>query len=94
MEYEKAAEYRDEINAVERISERQKVSNISENDIDVIGLYRDEYEICIEIFYIRNSKMIGRDNFFLKGLNDEDNKEIISDFIKQYYTGRSFFQIK
>ena len=94
MEYEKAAEYRDEINAVERISERQKVSNISENDIDVIGLYRDEYEICIEIFYIRNSKMIGRDNFFLKGLNDEDNKEIISDFIKQYYTGRSFFPNK
>ena len=94
MEYEKAAEYRDEINAVERISERQKVSNISENDIDVIGLYRDEYEICIEIFYIRNSKMIGRENFFLKGLNDEDNKEIISDFIKQYYTGRSFFPNK
>lgn len=94
MEYEKAAELRDQISAVERISQRQKVSNISENDIDVIGLYRNEYESCIEIFYIRNSKMIGRDHFFLKGLNDEDDKEIISDFIKQYYVGRSFLPNK
>ena len=94
MDYEKAAELRDQINAIDRISQRQKVSNISENDIDVIGLYKDEYEICIEIFYIRNSKMVGRDNFFLKGLNDEDDKEIISDFIKQYYMGRSFFPNK
>ena len=94
MDYEKAAELRDQINAIDRISQRQKVSNISEHDIDVIGLYKDEYEICIEIFYIRNSKMVGRDNFFLKGLNDEDDKEIISDFIKQYYMGRSFFPNK
>ena len=94
MDYEKAAELRDQINAIDRISQRQKVSNISENDIDVIGLYKDEYEICIEIFYIRNSKMVGRDNFFLKGLNDEDDKEIVSDFIKQYYMGRSFFPNK
>lgn len=94
MEYEKAAEIRDQINAVERISQKQKVSNISENDIDVIGLYRDEYEICIEIFYVRNSKMVGRDHFFLKGLNDEEDKEIISDFIKQYYVGRSFLPNK
>ena len=94
MDYEKAAELRDQINAIDRISQRQKVSNISENDIDVIGLYKDEYEICIEIFYIRNSKMVGRDNFFLKGLNDEDDREIISDFIKQYYIGRSFFPNK
>ena len=94
LDYEKAAELRDQINAIDRISQRQKVSNISENDIDVIGLYKDEYEICIEIFYIRNSKMVGRDNFFLKGLNDEEDKEIISDFIKQYYMGRSFFPNK
>ena len=94
MDYEKAAELRDQINAIDRISQRQKVSNISEHDIDVIGLYKDEYEICIEIFYIRNSKMVGRDNFFLKGLNDEDDREIISDFIKQYYMGRSFFPNK
>ncbi len=94
QEFEKAAIVRDELLAVERISQRQKVSNISDNDIDVIGIARNEQEICIDIFYIRNSKMVGRDNFFLKGLNDEDNKEIISNFIKQYYTGRTFFPNK
>ncbi len=94
QEYEKAAMIRDELLAIERISQRQKVSNISDNDIDVIGIARNEFEICIEIFYVRNSKMVGRDNFFLKGLNDEDNKEIISSFIKQYYTGRSFLPNK
>ena len=94
MDYERAAEIRDQINAIERISQKQKVSNISENDIDVIGLYKNEYEICIEIFYVRNSKMVGRDHFFLKGLNDEEDKEIISDFIKQYYVGRSFLPNK
>ena len=94
FEYEKAAMYRDEMLAAERISQKQKVSNISENDIDIIGLARSEQEICIEIFYIRNSKMIGRDNFFLKGLNDEDDKDIISEFIERYYSSKTIFPSK
>lgn len=83
--YEKAADLRDKIIAIERISERQKVSNITENDIDVIGIARNEIEICIEVFLVRNSKMIGREHYFFSGLNDETDSEIISDFIKQYY---------
>lgn len=94
FEYEKAAMYRDEMLAAERISQKQKVSNISENDIDIIGLARSEQEICIEIFYIRNSKMIGRDNFFFKGLNDEDDKDIISEFIERYYSSKTIFPSK
>ena len=94
FEYEKAAMYRDEMLAAERISQRQKVSNISENDIDIIGLARSEQEICIEIFYIRNSKMIGRDNFFFKGLNDEDDKDIVSEFIERYYSSKTIFPSK
>lgn len=94
FEYEKAAMYRDEMLAAERISQKQKVSNISENDIDIIGLARSEQEICIEIFYIRNSKMIGRDNFFFKGLNDEDDKVIISEFIERYYSSKTIFPSK
>ena len=83
--YEKAAYIRDKISAIERISERQKVSNIAENDIDVIGIARNEIEICIEVFMVRSSKMIGREHFFFSGLNDESDSEILSDFIKQYY---------
>lgn len=94
MEYEKAALYRDELLAVESISQKQKVSNISENDIDVIGIARSEQEICIEIFYVRNSKMIGRDNYFFKGLNDEADSDIVEEFIEQYYNGKKFFPSK
>ncbi len=88
MEYEKAAYIRDKKIAIERISEKQKVSNLSENDIDVIGVARNDIEVCIEIFFVRSSKMVGRDHFFLKGMQDEAESEMVSAFIKQYYTGR------
>ena len=88
MQYEKAAYLRDKKLAVERISEKQKVSNISENDIDVIGLARSKTRVCVEIFFIRKSKMIGREYFFLDDLVDEESKEILSSFIKQYYLDR------
>ena len=94
MEYEKAQDLRDKIYAIERISQKQKVSNISENDIDVIGLARKDEETCIEIFYVRNSKMVGRDHYIFKGLEDEEDSEIISSFIKQYYMGRKILPNK
>ena len=85
QEYEKAAELRDRKIAIERISQKQKVSNISENDIDVIGLYKNELSCVVEIFFVRNSKMVGREHYFFDELKDLDNKEILSGFIKQYY---------
>lgn len=88
MEYEKAAYLRDKKIAIERITEKQKVSNISENDIDVIGLARSEVQVCVEIFFVRKSKMIGREHYFLDGLNDENDSELLSNFIKQYYMDR------
>ena len=88
MQYEKAAYLRDKKLAVERISEKQKVSNISENDIDVIGLARSKTRVCVEIFFVRKSKMIGREHFFLDDLVDEESKEILSSFIKQFYLDR------
>ena len=85
MDYEKAANLRDKITAIDRVSEKQKVSNISENNIDVIGLYKSDLEVCVEIFFVRGSKMIGREHYFYQDLKDMENKEIISGFIKQYY---------
>ena len=85
FEYEKAAELRDRIQALVRVSEKQKVSNISENNIDVIGIAKSEIEICIEIFFVRGSKMIGREHYFYNDLKDMEDKEILSGFIKQYY---------
>ena len=85
MEYEKAAMIRDRIQAIERVSAKQKVSNITENNIDVIGIAKSELQVCIEIFFVRGSKMIGREHYFYTDLKDMDDKEILSGFVKQYY---------
>jgi len=85
LEFEKAAILRDKKIAIERISEKQKVSNISENNIDVIGIAKNEFEVCIEIFFVRGSKMIDRKHYFFSDLIEMEKKEILSEFIKQYY---------
>ena len=85
LDFEKAASIRDRIAAIERVTEKQKVSNFSENNIDVIGIYKNEVKVCIEIFYVRGSKMIGRDHYFFDELKDMDEEEIASGFIKQFY---------
>ena len=85
LEFEKAAELRDRKAAIERASSKQKVSNISENNIDVIGLYKSEIDVCIEIFFVRGSKMIGREHYFFPELKDMEDVEILTGFIKQYY---------
>lgn len=85
LEYEKAAEIRNRIQAIQRVSEKQKVSNISENSIDVIGIAKSELQVCIEIFFVRGSKMIGREHYFYQDLKDMEDSEILSGFIKQYY---------
>ena len=83
--YELAAEIRDRIQAIENISQKQKVSNTNINDIDVIGLAKNELKVCIEIFFVRGSKMIGREHYFFENLKDMDDREILEGFIKQYY---------
>ena len=85
LKFEEAAEIRDRIQAIERVSTKQKVSNISENSIDVIGIEKSELQVCIEIFFVRGSKMIGREHYFYNDLKDMEDKEILSGFIKQYY---------
>ena len=85
MEYEKAAAIRDRIFAIERVAEKQKVSNISENNIDVIGVYKNEISVCVEMFLVRGSKMVGREHYFFDELRDMDEADIVTGFIKQYY---------
>ena len=95
LEFEKAAELRDKKYAIQRITEeRQKVSNISEHNIDVIGIAKGQTQVCVEIFLIRNSKMIERHHYFFEGLQDESDAEILSSFIKQYYINDVFLPNK
>ena len=88
QEYEKAALVRDKKIAIERISEKQKVSNLNEKAIDVIGIAKNELSICIEIFFVRNSKMIGREHYFFENTNNLTENETLSEFIKQYYINK------
>ena len=85
MNFEKAAYIRDRMLAIQRVNEKQKVSNITENNIDVIGIAKSEIEVCIEIFFVRGSKMVGREHYFFPDLREMEDNEIISGFIKQYY---------
>ena len=94
LEFERAQELRDKMYAIERINQRQKVSNISENDIDVIGLARNEDEIVIEVFYIRCSKMVDRKRYIFKDKEDIEDKEILEETIKRLYIGQEFLPNK
>ena len=88
QEYEKAALVRDKKIAIERISEKQKVSNLNEKAIDVIGIAKNELSICIEMFFVRNSKMIGREHYFFENSDNFTENETLSEFIKQYYINK------
>ena len=85
QEYEKAAYIRDKKLAIEQISQKQIVSNINENDIDVIGIAKNELFVCVIVFFIRKSKMIGRESYFFDEIKDMPFSDIASGFIKQYY---------
>ena len=85
QKYEQAAYLRDKMIAIENISQKQKVSNINENSIDVVGIARNDLSTCIEIFFVRQSRMIGRENYFLNDGQELSSKEVLSEFVKQYY---------
>ncbi len=87
MRFEKAAALRDQLKAVQAIIERQKVVFASDYlDSDVLAMARSDGEACVQIFFIRSGKLIGREYFILEGTEDEADSEIISQFVKQFYT--------
>ena len=87
LRYEKAAAVRDQLKAIGAVLERQKiVFNTDYLDSDVIAMAREEGEACVQIFFIRNGKLIGREYFILEGTEETSDPEVIEQFIKQFYT--------
>jgi len=87
MRFEKAAALRDQLKAVQAIIERQKVVFASDYlDSDVLAMARSDGEACVQIFFIRGGKLIGREYFILEGTEDAADAEILSQFVKQFYT--------
>ncbi|NTW42936.1 MAG: excinuclease ABC subunit UvrC [Anaerolineaceae bacterium] len=85
MFFEKAATIRDQIRAIDQIVEKQKVISQDQIDSDVIALARDNGEACVQIFFIRSGKLIGREYFILEGTEEAIDEEIIGEFLKQFY---------
>ena len=90
LNYEKAAIYRDQIEAIERVVERQKIISDERNDSDVIAMARSKGEACVQVFFIRSGKLIGREYFILEGTEEEENSEILEEFVKQYYSQAAY----
>ncbi|WP_459908737.1 excinuclease ABC subunit UvrC [Desulfotomaculum defluvii] len=90
LEFEKAAELRDQLLAVEKIVERQKVVSTDQVDQDVIAMARGFDESCLTVFFIRGGKLIGREHYFLEGTDTLERGEIMATFIQQFYNQTEF----
>lgn len=86
LNFERAAAIRDQINAIDRVVERQRVISTEKLDSDVIAMARANGEACVQIFFIRGGKLIGREYFILEGTHDEADSQIVGEFIKQFYS--------
>lgn len=85
LRFEQAATIRNQIQAIDRVVEKQKVVSSEEIDSDVIAMARVDGEACVQIFFIRSGKLIGREYFILEGAEETSNSEVIGEFIKQFY---------
>jgi len=85
LEFERAARLRDQIQAIERTTERQVMTVSEFLDMDVFGLARDGNEACVQVFFVRHTKVIGRDHFALDGTTDEPDERVLSSFLEQFY---------
>ena len=90
LEFEKAAEYRDLLGSVRQIANRQKITNTDQVDRDIVAFARDKDEAVVQTFFIRSGKLIGRDNFHLSGVQDEEDGDIMASFLKQFYAGTPY----
>jgi excinuclease ABC subunit C len=90
MEYERAAQVRDQLRSIERTVERQMVSTTRQEDVDIFGIARDGDQACVQVFFVRGTQMIGRDTFVLEGVRDESDNAVLTNFLLQYYEGAQY----
>lgn len=89
LQFEKAAKLRDQLAAVEKVTEKQNIVTGS-GDQDAIGMARSAVGTCVQVFFIRSGKLVGRDHFLLSGSDNEEDAEVLAAFLKQYYSQAAF----
>ncbi len=90
LDFEAAAEYRDLIGSVRQIAQRQKVTNSDGEDKDIVALATAETDAVVQMFFIRNGRLIGRDHFYLRVAPQDTRSMILDSFLKQFYSGTPF----
>ena len=90
LEFEKAIEYRELLKSVQQVEERQKITSQSMDDRDIIAVSREEGDAVVQVFFIRDGKMIGREHFHMSVAWDQESAEILGMFVRQYYSGTPF----
>lgn len=90
LEFEKALEYRDLLHSVQKIAQKQKMTDTAGEDRDILAVATEEEDAVVQVFFIRGGRLIGRDHFYLKITAGEAEREILSSFIKQFYAGTPY----
>lgn len=90
LEFERAAELRDQLYAIERVTEKQKIILQEMVDLDAIAFARSHDEACVQVFFVRQGKLVGRDQFIMTGADDMTGSEVLAAFIEQHYSQTSF----
>ena len=90
MEFEKAIEYRDLLESVRKVAQKQKITSQSMEDRDIIAMAKDERDAVVQVFFVRDGKLIGREHFHMNLTGSESKAEILSSFVKQFYAGTPF----
>lgn len=90
MEFEEAAGYRDLIQSIQQVTEKQKITSDDNEDRDIVAMARGGDEAVVQVFFIRGGKLIGREHYYLTGVSEEENADVLSAFIKQMYSGTPY----
>ncbi len=90
LDFESAATYRDLYNSVKQVSQKQKITDSVGEDKDIIALYQDEREAVVQVFFVRDGKLIGREHYYMTHVSDNSKAEILENFVKQFYAGTPF----
>ena len=90
MEFEKAIEYRDLHDSVRKVAQKQKITSQSMEDRDIIAMAKDERDAVVQVFFVRDGKLIGREHFHMNLTGSESKAEILNSFVKQFYAGTPF----
>lgn len=90
MEFERAIEYRELLNSVKQIAQKQKITSFDGEDKDIIALANDERDAVVQVFFIRGGKLIGREHFYVRVAAEDSEGQVLTTFVKQFYSGTPF----